>query len=636
MLINVQCPTVRNSQRWPAATVICLVFLLAAAGFAQQPKRRVAHEGVAVEMEIEPVAAPRAPLREGADAIFRFSITDAATGTALTGLRPAAWLDALRENEAQHCGKKIAAFLSGGLAARPALDLNTYYVLALNHDATITVVDPLFHFGGTKLLALVALKSPGHDWALTADQARLFVSLPDVNQVAVVDAVAWKVIANVDLGARPTRLALQPDEQYLWVAYDGADESGVAALTTAGLKVAARIPTGGGAHELAFSDDQRFAFVTNSAAGTTSVVDVRGLRKVKEIKTGRKPVAVAFSALGKAAYIADEEEGNIVAIDAARLEIVARVPAAPGLGPLKFAPGGRLGFAASTMRNEVYILDAATNRIIQTAAVGAQPDQISFSERLAYVRARASEFVYLIPLDQVGKAGQPVPVLDFPGGQAPLGQTARPSPAGAIVPARDPNAVIVANPADKTIYYYKEGMAAPMGNFSNYKREPRAVLVVDRSLRARAPGVYETVAKLPPPGRYEVAFILDAPRLVHCFAASIEPNPERPTNARPPRVELLTNERVIRIGAPTRLRFKLVDENTKAAKIGVKDLQAVVFLAPGLWQQRLVARETAEGIYELEFAPPETGVYYVHLSAVSQGLSANRGRLVTLEARPSN
>ena len=30
------------------------------------------------------------------------------------------------------------------------LDLNQFYVLALNNDATITVVDPRFGFGGTK------------------------------------------------------------------------------------------------------------------------------------------------------------------------------------------------------------------------------------------------------------------------------------------------------------------------------------------------------------------------------------------------------------------------------------------------------------------------------------------------------
>jgi len=64
----------------------------------------------------------------------------------------------------------------------------------------------------------------------------------------------------------------------------------------------------------------------------------------------------------------------------------------------------------------------------------------------------------------------------------------RPGPPPARPPGRaPPNAVVqaprartrvlVANPMDKSVYYYKEGMAAPMGNFSNYGRQPRALLV---------------------------------------------------------------------------------------------------------------------------------------------------------------
>ena len=44
--------------------------------------------------------------------------------------------------------------------------------------------------------------------------------------------------------------------------------------------------------------------------------------------------------------------------------------------------------------------------------------------------------------------------------------------ADSMVLAPEGNSVIVANPADKVLYYYTEGMAAPMGDFQNYQREP--------------------------------------------------------------------------------------------------------------------------------------------------------------------
>jgi hypothetical protein len=55
--------------------------------------------------------------------------------------------------------------------ARPDVDLNTYYVLALNQEANISVIDPLLGFGTSKLLTLVILKSPGEDWELTSDSS---------------------------------------------------------------------------------------------------------------------------------------------------------------------------------------------------------------------------------------------------------------------------------------------------------------------------------------------------------------------------------------------------------------------------------------------------------------------------------
>ena len=69
--------------------------------------------------------------------------------------------------------------------------------------------------------------------------------------------------------------------------------------------------------------------------------------------------------------------------------------------------------------------------------------------------------------------------------------------------------VITTNPADKAIYYYREGMAAPMGHFKNFKVEPRAVMVVDRSLREVEPGVYSTDVKLTRSGQFDVPFFLD-------------------------------------------------------------------------------------------------------------------------------
>ncbi|MEM7354258.1 MAG: cytochrome D1 [Acidobacteriota bacterium] len=609
---------------------------------------RVVREGIAIELEIEPVSdAPRSSpaLREGDTVTFRFRIHDTLTETPLAGVYPAAWMDLRPADDATTCRDKVEAFIGGSLFAPPELDLNVYYVLALNNDPTISVVDPLFGFGTTKLLDMIFLDSPGEDWVLSDDQLTLYVSMPEINQVAVVSTATWEVLTHLEVGVQPSRLALQDDGRYLWVGFDGPADglSGVTVIDTEGPAVVKSILTGSGHHEIALADRDRYAMVTNQNSGTVSIIDVGKLEKIGDTAVGREPVSLAYSPKARAVYVASRADGKVTAIDARSHAVIATAQGQPGLEQIKFAPGGQTAFVVNPAADTVDILDAATNRIVQTADVEDGPDQVAFSDHLAYVRHRGSEIILMIPLDQVGRAG-PVPVIDFPGGQTPFGRGSSPSPADGIVQAPGATAVLVANPADKTIYFYKEGMAAPMGSFQNYGRQPRAVLAVDRSLSERTPGVYETIATLRRPGVYDVAFFLDTPRTIHCFEVEVTPRPElAQQRARRERIEirpkingqgLATDGRnVVHVGDKVALEFELIDPATQAPRAGLDDVRVLTFRAPGMQQRRQAARQVREGVYRIEFVPQKAGVYYAFVECPSLGLQYNKSRQLILIAQ---
>ena len=266
---------------------VLLTFVLAAPAWAQT----AVQDGITVEMTVEPAGGGPGPLMEGQSARVTLKFADKLTGTPLTGLYPGAWMDraAVRKGLGQEvpadCQKKVESFLGGSMLSRPEVDLNAYYVLALNEDATISVVDPLFGYGSSKLLSMVFLKSPGEDWALSPDGGRLFVSMPDSNRVAVVETSTWKVQDEIETGAHPRRVGLQPDGQYLWVATD----FGVTVLDARSPRKAADLAAGKGAHDLAFSDDSRFAYVTNEADGTVTVLDAARLTRVRDVRWARGP-----------------------------------------------------------------------------------------------------------------------------------------------------------------------------------------------------------------------------------------------------------------------------------------------------------------------------------------------------------
>jgi len=630
------CGTMRDLK---AITRVLILFFAAAAsaGPALAQKKTVPQKiergGVEIEFTIEPIeeAGKAAEVMEAKEANVRFTIKDKATGTPLSGVKPSVWLTQRGEKETDEklCREKVQSFLQGSLRSRPDVDLNTYYLLALNQEANISVIDPLLGFGTSKLLTLVMLKGPGEDWAQKPSDDKLFVSMPQVNQVSVVDTGTWKILANIDTGLKPTRVRLQPDERYLWVGNDGDEQSGVTVIDTTTLKVVARIATGKGHHEVDFSSDNRFAFVTNQVDGTLSVIDIQKLKKIKDVKTGSAANSLTFSALGNALYVVNSVDGIITVVDTRSHKVATRIQTKPGIKSVRFTPGGRWGFVPNPTENVVYVFDGSTNRLAHTISIENGPDQVVFTDTFAHIRSNGSTEVSMVRL--VTLEGEP-DIAKFPGGQNAPADAGIEASADVIVPAPEGGSVLVANPADRVIYYYSEGMAAPMGSFQNYRRKPRGLMVVDRSLREITTGVYVATTRLPKSGIYDVAFLLDSPRITHCFNAEAKPNPdvrrEKPIAVR---IEYLNKGTQLRIGENYKLRFKLYDTSTSKAKSDLKDVRVLTFLASATWQKRDFARSVGDGVYELDIKVPQTGLYFVFVESKSQGVTFRELPHLTLQ-----
>jgi hypothetical protein len=228
---------------------------------------------------------------------------------------------------------------------------------------------------------------------------------------------------------------------------------------------------------------------------------------------------------------------------------------------------------------------------------------------------------------------QNVSVSRFPAGQKAPKNSPASSLANAIVPTVGGEGVLVANPADKMIYFYTEGMAAPMGSFQNYRRDPKALLLLDNSLAETSRGTYTSTIRLPEAGHYDVAFLLDSPRMVNCFSLTVAEDPARPK----PTDAVLTfqplwKETFARVNQTYTLRFKAIDTNSNQPAANLQDVGVLVFLAPGIWQKRETAQAVGNGIYEITFVPPQAGVYYVYFQVPSLRVAYNQQFPLTLQA----
>ena len=621
---------------------LCLLLSWSAASAVEAPAaaepQTVVKKGVRVEFSVASLdggVEGAAAVTEGEYAEVRFRVTDAETGALVSPLEPAVWINRTTAAEKMLCRHRISRYLQGMLSFQADVDLNKYFILILNNDPTIAVVDPLLGVSGiTQLYAMIMLEKPGEDWARSADDRLLYVTMPGAGKVAVVDLGNFKVLAQVDAGSNPMRIAMQPDDKYLWVGNDGAEgaESGVTVIDARTFTIAGRIPTGPGQHEIAFSDDSLFAFVTNRAADTLSVIDVQRLEKVKDLPTGQGPLAVGFSGLSRAAYVASED-GTLAVVDGGALEIAARVSTASGLSSFSLDPTGRWGFAALEEHDRVDVLDVSSGAIRQRLAVGSRPHQFAFTDTYAYVRHLGTADVTMIPLAQLGRKETPGLQRVALGNRAP-GEYPNPAVADAISPTGEWTAVVSANPSDKMVYYYMEGMIAPMGSYTTYGRVPRAVAVVDRSVSETEKGIYTAKFRVPESGAYNVAFLLDAPVVDHCFEFTAQPNPElaveRETGG--VRLDFLAEQWKVPAGKPLDVRFVLMRPGSETPLSGLKDVVVLATRPPGSWQERLPARSLENGLYEATLPDVAPGVYYVSVSVPSLGLDFTDLPYVTFKA----
>jgi YVTN family beta-propeller protein len=515
------------------------------------------------------------------------------------------------------------------------IDLNSHFLLVMNRDASISVIDPVVGITGvTNLFAQVNLSRPGADWVLNADNKKLFVTMPLSGKVALVDTESFEVSHEIEAGTNPMRVELQRDGRYLWVGNNAADadKSGVTVIDAEDLAPVAFIPTGPGHHEIAFTDGDRYAFVSNRDGGSVTVIDVQSLSKVADLETGPRPISIAYSSLGSTVYVSDAESGTITVIDPETREIRGRIQAEPGIGPLRFDKSGRWGLAVNASEDKVYVIGASANRLAHTIAVGKQPYQVNFTTSFAYVRSLGTQDVGLIPLSELEGSRTP-PVTYIPAGQRPPGTAGEISIADSIVPAvKQAAAAYIVNQAEGTVSYYMEGMGAPMGSFRNYGHDARAIEIVDRSLSEIVPGVYRGRAKIPAPGNYDVAFMMDTPQFLHCFSASVLPDEAEQDVAASMAVEYQTPDRRINVGESKTIQFRLADSMSGIPATEVPDVSVLYYRSDGRGRTVQPARSVGDGLYEATVRVDMPATYYVFVSAPSRGLDYSDQPFLSLMA----
>jgi DNA-binding beta-propeller fold protein YncE len=559
--------------------------------------------------------------------------SDSATSQPLTGLHPLAWLLPATAERASRidCKQELSGLVKGGLASAAAVSFNGYRLLALNDDASISIINPQVNLRGTQLEALIALPSMPSDWVLDAEAHELYVALSGSDEIAVVSLAQPRVVRHIALTGHPraARLYWDGPQRRLWAASTGPVT--VLSIDPDTGHVDRVGDVGSGAPVLVPLADHHWLAVGASESAQVLVVDTLERRQVSSLSTTDGALSLAYSALSQRLYVAGQA-GRVLSLPPDGRGPPTPIAELEGVGAVAITPDGHYGFALQGARDEVSSFDTATGHVTASAAVAAGAVDIQFSEQYAYLRGHSDDQVTLVALEEV-RSGR-LTMTTIPVG---MGRSTAPPQrrSGSIVTTPETGAAIIANAAGRQLYFYTEGMMVPMGTLPAYGHAPVSLLIDDRSLAEGARGQYSATAQWSAGGDYWLLMLVDQPRLVQCARITLAGLPARPARSAPSLTIAIPAAPVLP-GVPSELRVESTNGQPLPAPPMVRALHILATDGTGGWQRHLPLREAGRGDYRATVTFPEPGVYHLLLKSDHPELalgSARSQRLVVAMPR---
>jgi len=452
-------------------------------------------------------------------------LTSALDGQPVRAEVPAVWIDAGRMgfNGERECANRIGRYAqSSSLRPQALLDLNSYNVLTLNRDASLSILDPGVQLAGvTSLRAVVRLPGVGVDWVAASGDPRVFVSVPSRRSVAVADLEKRAVTEEVMLPGAPGRLAMHPTRREAWVGIPEFDTKpgqseragGVAIIDANAPEGARTVKLGRGHVEMAF-DPAGWVAVVQRHEPAVVLIDPTTLQVAArvDLPPDSLPLSVSFDAVQGRFLVTDARVGRLLSIDR-RGEGSRDLSLQPGVGPMAISPDGRWLFVTNPGAGVVDIVELAPWRHAHRTSITGRPYAVAFTDRYAYVRLLDSPNVALIALSSLTatptlqsiQMGERAPASV---GDLPIAQT--------MTPATGGNGMFVASPGDNSVYFFMEGMNAPSGSVSAKGYDIRAVRLSQGGMHEITPGVFAAEVTLPENQELLVAVASRSPRAQFC------------------------------------------------------------------------------------------------------------------------
>jgi len=226
-----------------------------------------------------------------------------------------------------------------------------------------------------KIIKEINLGGGSHHMSASSDGAKLAVTVPSQNGVAIIDVKKLEKTAFFETGKVSNYAVFSKNGNFLFVSNSAGNTLSIIDFKKANVKnlVIGTLPD-----HIALGKKGKFIYVANGGDDAVAVVNIESGKIERKISVGKTPHGIAVSGDGKKLFTANSQSNTVSVIDIKSNQVMGEIEFENKVAHMEIAPNTKELWVNSEEGRKVYIVDIKNLKIINEIELSLEPHQIVF------------------------------------------------------------------------------------------------------------------------------------------------------------------------------------------------------------------------------------------------------------------
>lgn len=193
--------------------------------------------------------------------------------------------------------------------------------------------------------------------------------------VLVYDSESQEIVDKINTKGAG-HITFSNDGRYAYVS--NHDKNEMIVINTKRRTVVNRIPVGKGPNKGIISKDGNYLYVANHTEGTISVVDLEIWQEIKKIESDIGAHDLDQSIDGRYLWVANSDGRSITVFDTTTYEKIKTIEPQGGVNHIAMTPDGNYIYVTDPIKDQLIVINTDTYQINKQITIGSEPHEIVF------------------------------------------------------------------------------------------------------------------------------------------------------------------------------------------------------------------------------------------------------------------